>query len=576
MLALAARAHLSRGSTCPKRGERRALGLLRERLRARRPRARRARRHPRRPADQGRRQSAAPVEPWRDRCVRAGIGARALGSGPLGRRAAAARQPARRARARRRPQARAGQAFESAWSGRAARLRAERWRRLARAHRSVHVADAARAACGPARALSRAHAGTSTRRCTTARPTPVRARPSGSRCRPCSISTARATIVALAADPFSDGPGAVRHATDWVTRREADASQRRRTAAPLRGARSTPGLFGARADVRLAAAPRSDRRTGAAPRCADRRRRRSRRRRGVERSGSGFRDGAGRCAARRWRRQPDRPGRRTRRRESHAAVHAIQHRLGAVGRTLHLIAPLAMASARRIARRTGRGDRRRRGRHAARPRRQPGLRRAGGARRRERASRRCSTTIHAGLYRDETARASVLAPAAVARLRALGRRARARRQRDADPAGDRAALRQPLDASSCSRSSRGDDERDGHRLVQRHWRAARRRRRLRRVLGDEPASRRRRRQRRRAACADAARPRSPLPVGTARPLVARDCAPPPARAHAPRAAHRRRVRRQPCRRLRCRSVGRTTAASRTTPGCRSCRARTAS
>jgi Fe-S-cluster-containing dehydrogenase component len=63
-------------------------------------------------------------------------------------------------------------------------------------------------------------------------------------------------IVALAADPFSDGPGAVRHAMDWSAARagvrDADVD---RPAPALFAAEATPGLFGARADHRIALSP---------------------------------------------------------------------------------------------------------------------------------------------------------------------------------------------------------------------------------------------------------------------------------------------------------------------------------
>jgi len=63
-------------------------------------------------------------------------------------------------------------------------------------------------------------------------------------------------VLALAADPFSDGPGAVRHAMDWsnarTALREGDAGAR---APALFAAEATPGLFGARADHRVALSP---------------------------------------------------------------------------------------------------------------------------------------------------------------------------------------------------------------------------------------------------------------------------------------------------------------------------------
>jgi molybdopterin-containing oxidoreductase family iron-sulfur binding subunit len=62
-----------------------------------------------------------------------------------------------------------------------------------------------------------------------------------------------AFVLALAADPFSDGPGAVRHAADWVRRRAA--TRDRPGACTLAAAEAVPGLFGARADERMALAP---------------------------------------------------------------------------------------------------------------------------------------------------------------------------------------------------------------------------------------------------------------------------------------------------------------------------------
>ncbi len=60
-------------------------------------------------------------------------------------------------------------------------------------------------------------------------------------------------VLALAADPFSDGPGAVRQAMDWAAARAAgrDAGALPRALA----AEVAPGLFGARADRRIALAP---------------------------------------------------------------------------------------------------------------------------------------------------------------------------------------------------------------------------------------------------------------------------------------------------------------------------------
>jgi Fe-S-cluster-containing dehydrogenase component len=62
-------------------------------------------------------------------------------------------------------------------------------------------------------------------------------------------------ILALAADPFSDGPGAVRHAMDWSAARAAARDGAAGRPATLFAAEATPGLFGARADHRVALSP---------------------------------------------------------------------------------------------------------------------------------------------------------------------------------------------------------------------------------------------------------------------------------------------------------------------------------
>jgi molybdopterin-containing oxidoreductase family iron-sulfur binding subunit len=63
-------------------------------------------------------------------------------------------------------------------------------------------------------------------------------------------------IVSFGADPFSDGPGAVRHAMDWSRARSA-AVEAGNAGSPskLFAVESTPGLFGARADHRVALSP---------------------------------------------------------------------------------------------------------------------------------------------------------------------------------------------------------------------------------------------------------------------------------------------------------------------------------
>jgi len=63
-------------------------------------------------------------------------------------------------------------------------------------------------------------------------------------------------VVAFGADPFSEGPGAVRHAMDWARTRALAVEANDAGAVPrLFAAEATPGLFGARADRRIALAP---------------------------------------------------------------------------------------------------------------------------------------------------------------------------------------------------------------------------------------------------------------------------------------------------------------------------------
>jgi Fe-S-cluster-containing dehydrogenase component len=140
-------------------------------------------------------------------------------------------------------------------------------------------------------------------------------------------------IVALASDPFSDGPGAVRYAADW--------SQQRRggDAAVLYAVEATPGLFGARADHRIALPPeRIDRLiarvaaqllggdaaeiTGEAPEPFE-----SELIAALRAAGSAGLIVAGASLS---------PA-------SHALVHAMHERLGATSRTIDLIEPLAIA-----------------------------------------------------------------------------------------------------------------------------------------------------------------------------------------------------------------------------------------
>ena len=63
-------------------------------------------------------------------------------------------------------------------------------------------------------------------------------------------------VLALGTDPFSEGPGAVRHAMDWSAARTALRDGSTGAHAPvLFAAEATPGLFGARADHRVALSP---------------------------------------------------------------------------------------------------------------------------------------------------------------------------------------------------------------------------------------------------------------------------------------------------------------------------------
>jgi len=62
-------------------------------------------------------------------------------------------------------------------------------------------------------------------------------------------------VLALAADPFSDGPGAVHHAMDWSSARSSARDAADARPATLFAAEATPGLFGARADRRVALSP---------------------------------------------------------------------------------------------------------------------------------------------------------------------------------------------------------------------------------------------------------------------------------------------------------------------------------
>jgi Fe-S-cluster-containing dehydrogenase component len=142
-----------------------------------------------------------------------------------------------------------------------------------------------------------------------------------------------ACIVALASDPFSDGPGAVRCAADWSQQRRSGA------AAALYAVEVTPGLFGACADHRIALPPeRIDRliaraaaqllgatapgATGEAPKPFE-----SELVAALRAAGPASLIVPGASLSR----------------ASHALVHAIHGRLGAMTRTIDLVEPLAIA-----------------------------------------------------------------------------------------------------------------------------------------------------------------------------------------------------------------------------------------
>ena len=274
-------------------------------------------------------------------------------------------------------------------------------------------------------------------------------------------------IVALAADPFSDGPGAVRSALDWSARRDADRNGGGELA-QLFAAEVGPGLFGARADVRVALPPaRIDalvRRLAA--RIVD----------GSRRDGNlvaapaelAFETALVAALASAGSDAVIVPGAALAA-ESHAAIHAIHQRIGASGRTIDLVAPLAMASEAgslaELVEAIADGavdtllvvD--------ANP-----LYDAPAALDIAGAFVKVRTTIHAGLYRDETAHASTWH---------LPLSHDCERWGDALAHDGSATLVQPAIAPLYATRSAtellalvgGDEERDGHRLVQRQWRA---------------------------------------------------------------------------------------------------------
>jgi Fe-S-cluster-containing dehydrogenase component len=202
------------------------------------------------------------------------------------------------------------------------------------------------------------------------------------------------TIAAFGCDPFSEGPGCVRHAMDWAVSRRGDLPP------SLFAAEVQPGLFGARADGRIALGPAqideliqrlaTRLRTGQAAPDAEA---------GVDgfeaqllvalrSAGPATLLFAGSSLS---------PA-------SHAALHAIHQQLGATGQTVRLLPPLAWApEAGTLA-------------QLVRDMRQDAVDTlvvldanpmydAPGELRFNEALRRVRFSVHAGVWRDETARA---------------------------------------------------------------------------------------------------------------------------------------------------------------------------
>ncbi|WP_236599484.1 4Fe-4S dicluster domain-containing protein [Ramlibacter alkalitolerans] len=134
-------------------------------------------------------------------------------------------------------------------------------------------------------------------------------------------------VVAFAADPFAQGPGAVRCAMDWSAQRER---------AQLIAVEASPGLFGARADRRIALAPAAIDVLVARVAAAVERGAVAPDAEAFERALVQSLLAAGPQALAL---AGDGLGAR-----SHALVHAINERLGAIGRTIAFIPPLATSA----------------------------------------------------------------------------------------------------------------------------------------------------------------------------------------------------------------------------------------
>ncbi|QHI97385.1 4Fe-4S dicluster domain-containing protein [Xylophilus rhododendri] len=271
-------------------------------------------------------------------------------------------------------------------------------------------------------------------------------------------------VVGLGADPFSLGPAAVAQASDWARARAA-ALKQGRAPARLWAVETAPGLFGARADRRIALCPaeiesllwRIAHRI--APDLAP------------APGGSGPAPRAeAQIAAALQAAGPDAllmPGPALSA-DSHALVHALHRRLGALGRTLDLIAPPELPS-------SPAGDLQ--GLAAA-------LRRGEvetllvldanpaydtpGATDIASLIRRVPFSAHLGLYRDETASACAWHLPMSHAYEAWG---------DARAHEGTASLLQPAisplydsrSAIECLALLGGSAERDGHGLVRRQW-----------------------------------------------------------------------------------------------------------
>jgi len=281
-------------------------------------------------------------------------------------------------------------------------------------------------------------------------------------------------VLALGSDPFSDGPGAVRHAADWSRQRAATrtaahpggpSAGRNGSAALLFAAEVAPGLFGARTDHRLPLPPveidallwrvAQALNGSAAPRATDAAVARFEAElvSALRASGPASLVTAGACLS------PD----------SHARVHALHQQLGAHGRTVDLLAPMALAPE------AGTLQELLQALHAgavdtlfvldANP-----VYDAPGALDVAAALAKAPFSVHSGLYRDETAHACSWHLPLSHVYEQWG---------DALAHDGTATLIQPAIAPLYDSRSlnellallAADDVRDGHALLQRHWRS---------------------------------------------------------------------------------------------------------